>query len=45
VRLRAADVVSASPATNEVAQRLADLKSDMDTFQRVLDTAVASATP
>jgi len=45
VRLRTADVVSASPATNEVAQRLADLKSDMDTFQRVLDTAVASATP
>lgn len=45
VRLRTADVVSASPATNEVAQRLADLKSDMDTFQRVLDTAMASATP
>ncbi|MGQ9927544.1 MAG: hypothetical protein ACUVS4_11820 [Chloroflexaceae bacterium] len=44
VRLRTADVVSASPATNEVAQRLADLKSDMDTFQGVLDTAVVSAT-
>lgn len=45
VRLRTADMVSASPVTNEVAQRLTDLKSDMDTFQRVLDTAVASATP
>ena len=27
-------------ATNQVAQRLNDLKSDMDTFQQVLDTAL-----
>jgi DNA repair exonuclease SbcCD ATPase subunit len=40
VRLRTADVVSADTATNQVAQRLSDLKSDMDTFQRVLDTAL-----
>ncbi len=45
VRLRTADMVSASPVTNEVAQRLTDLKSDMDIFQRVLDTAMASANP
>lgn len=45
VRLRTADVVSASPITSQVAQRLSDLKTDMDTFQRILDTAVATATP
>ncbi len=45
VRLRAADVVSASPASDEIAQRLSDLKSDMDTFRRVLDTAMATAKP
>jgi DNA repair exonuclease SbcCD ATPase subunit len=40
VRLRTADAVSADTATNQVAQRLTDLKSDMDAFQRVLDTAL-----
>jgi hypothetical protein len=42
VRLRTADAVSADSATNQVAERLNDLKIDMDTFQRVLDTALAS---
>lgn len=45
VRLRTADAVAADSVTNQVAQRLADLKSDMDTFQRVLDSALATATP
>lgn len=45
VRLRTADALAADSATNQVAQRLADLKSDMDTFQRVLDSALAGATP
>jgi hypothetical protein len=40
VRLRTADAVSADTATNQVAQRLTDIKSDMDAFQRVLDTAL-----
>jgi DNA repair exonuclease SbcCD ATPase subunit len=40
VRLRTADAVSADTATNQVAQRLSDLKNDMDAFQRVLDTAL-----
>jgi DNA repair exonuclease SbcCD ATPase subunit len=40
VRLRTADAVSADTATNQVAQRLTDLKTDMDAFQRVLDTAL-----
>jgi chromosome segregation ATPase len=40
VRLRTADVVSADTATNQVQQRLSDLKADMDAFQRVLDTAM-----
>jgi DNA repair exonuclease SbcCD ATPase subunit len=40
VRLRTADVASADTATNQVAQRLSDLKADMDAFQRVLDTAL-----
>ena len=40
VRLRTADAVSADTATNQVAQRLSDLKSDMDAFQLVLDTAM-----
>jgi DNA repair exonuclease SbcCD ATPase subunit len=43
VRLRTADAVSADAATNQVAQRLSDLKSDMDTFQRVLDTALTQS--
>jgi septal ring factor EnvC (AmiA/AmiB activator) len=43
VRLRTADAVAADSATNQVAQRLADLKSDMDTFQKVLDTALVGA--
>lgn len=45
VRLRTADALAADSATTQVAQRLADLKSDMDTFQRVLDTALAGAAP
>jgi chromosome segregation ATPase len=45
VRLRTADAMAADSATDQVARRLADLKSDMDTFQRVLDTALATATP
>ncbi len=45
VRLRTADAVSADSATNQVAQRLNDLKSDMDSFQRVLDTAMATTAP
>lgn len=45
VRLRTADALSANSATSQVAQRLSDLKSDMDTFQRVLDTALAGTTP
>jgi hypothetical protein len=40
VRLRTADAASADTATNQVAQRLSDLKADMDAFQRVLDTAI-----
>jgi DNA repair exonuclease SbcCD ATPase subunit len=43
VRLRTADAVSADTATNQVAQRLSDLKSDMDAFQRVLDTALSQS--
>ena len=41
VRLRTADAVGADTATNQVAQRLSDLKNDMDAFQRVLDTALS----
>ncbi|KAB8143022.1 hypothetical protein F8S13_12350 [Chloroflexia bacterium SDU3-3] len=40
VRLRTSDAVSADTATNQVAQRLTDLKADMDAFQSVLDTAL-----
>ncbi|MEM8530161.1 MAG: hypothetical protein AAGF95_04915 [Chloroflexota bacterium] len=40
VRLRTADAVSANATSNQVAQRLGDLKADMDAFQRVLDTAL-----
>jgi cell division septum initiation protein DivIVA len=47
VRLRTADAASADSTTNQVAQRLSELKSDMDAFQRVLDTALtqSGATP
>ncbi|NJN15380.1 MAG: hypothetical protein HC822_03330 [Oscillochloris sp.] len=45
VRLRTADAVSANSMTNQVAQRLSDLKIDMDSFQRVLDTALATTQP
>lgn len=45
VRLRTADAVSADSLTNQVAQRLGDLRADMDSFQRVLDTALATAGP
>lgn len=40
VRLRTADAVSANSASNQVQQRLSDLKADMDAFQQVLDTAL-----
>lgn len=40
VRLRTVDAVSADATTNQVAQRLGDLKADMDAFQTVLDTAL-----
>jgi hypothetical protein len=43
VRLRTADAVSADTATSQVAQRLSDLKADMDAFQRVLDTAITQS--
>jgi hypothetical protein len=43
VRLRTADVVSADTTTNQVAQRLSDLKADMDAFQQVLDTALSQS--
>lgn len=43
VRLRTADAVSADAATNQVAQRLSDLKNDMDAFQQVLDTAITQS--
>ncbi len=43
VRLRTADAASADTATNQVAQRLSDLKADMDAFQQVLDTAITRA--
>ncbi len=43
VRLRTADSASADVTSNQVAQRLTDLKSDMDAFQAVLDTALGQA--
>jgi cell division septum initiation protein DivIVA len=43
VRLRTADAASADSTTNQVAQRLSDLKSDMEAFQRVLDTALSQS--
>ncbi|GAB4207217.1 MAG: hypothetical protein OHK0022_35180 [Roseiflexaceae bacterium] len=43
VRLRTADAASADTATNQVAQRLSDLKADMDAFQQVLDSAITRA--
>jgi hypothetical protein len=41
VRLRTADAASAGAATNNVAERLMNLKSDMRAFQQVLDTAIS----
>ncbi|MGQ9548365.1 MAG: hypothetical protein ACUVSY_07300 [Roseiflexus sp.] len=43
VRLRTADAATADSTTSQVARRLADLKSDMDAFQSVLDTALAQS--
>jgi chromosome segregation ATPase len=43
VRLRTADAVSADSLTNQVAQRLSEVRSDMDAFQQVLDTALVQA--
>ncbi len=45
VRLRTADAASADATTSQVAGRLADLKSDMDAFQSVLDNAITHAGP
>lgn len=43
VRLRTADAATANSMTSQVARRLADLKSDMDAFQAVLDTALVQS--
>lgn len=43
VRLRTADVVSADVLTNQVAQRLTDLQSDMKAFQLALDGAISGS--
>jgi hypothetical protein len=40
VRLRTADAVAASSMSGQVADRLRDIKADMDAFQRVLDSAM-----
>lgn len=40
IRLRTADAVAASSMSGQVADRLRDMKADMDAFQRVLDTAM-----
>ncbi|NTV63793.1 MAG: hypothetical protein HGA65_09685 [Oscillochloris sp.] len=40
VRLRTADAVAASSLSGQVADRLRDMKADMDAFQRVLDSAM-----
>lgn len=40
VRLRTADAVAASSMSGQVAERLRDMKADMDAFQRVLDSAM-----
>lgn len=44
VRLRTADAASADATSSQVAARLADLKSDMDAFQAILDTAIGQTT-
>ncbi len=43
LRLRTADAVSANSTSNQVAERLRDLNTDMSTFQKVLDTALSNA--
>jgi chromosome segregation ATPase len=43
LRLRTADMVSANSASNQVAERLRDMNTDMTTFQKVLDTALSHA--
>lgn len=43
VRLQTADAVSVDSTGNQVAEHLRDLNSDMDAFQRTLDTALASS--
>lgn len=40
IRLRTADAVAMSSASSNVQQRLADLRSDMEVFRKVLDTAM-----
>ncbi|WP_298821800.1 hypothetical protein [Chloroflexus sp.] len=40
VRLRAADAVAMASTSGAVQQRLADLRSDMEVFRKVLDTAM-----
>jgi chromosome segregation ATPase len=40
IRLRTADAVAMTSASSNVQQRLADLRSDMEVFRKVLDTAM-----
>ncbi|EFO79849.1 hypothetical protein OSCT_2283 [Oscillochloris trichoides DG-6] len=40
VRLLTADAVSASSMSGQVAERLSDMRADMDAFQRMLDSAM-----
>jgi hypothetical protein len=40
IRLRTADAVAMSSASGAVQQRLDDLRSDMEVFRKVLDTAM-----
>lgn len=43
VRLRTADTVSLNSSSNQVAERLGDLNTDMSAFRQVLDTALVES--
>lgn len=43
VRLRAAEVATASQASSDVAERLSNLNADMDAFQQVLEGALTQS--
>jgi hypothetical protein len=43
VRLRAAEVATASQASSDVAERLSNLNADMDAFQHVLEGALSQS--